>query len=114
MKIGILTFIGVENCGALLQAYALSTKLTELGNEVELINLISNNEYNRKNNSALKNKAFLARKIYYLFYSKSIKIRKEKFNDFRNNYLPIIPKEKKIYENELSKNQKMVEKSRKT
>ena len=104
MKIGILTFIGVENCGALLQAYALSTKLTELGNEVELINLISNNEYNRKNNSALKNKAFLARKIYYLFYSKSIKIRKEKFNDFRNNYLPIIPKEKKIYENELENN----------
>ena len=48
MKIGILTFIGVENCGALLQAYALSTKLTELGNEVELINLISNNENSTK------------------------------------------------------------------
>lgn len=104
MKIGILTFIGVENCGALLQAYALSNKITELGNDVELINLISNNEYNRKNNSALKNKAFLARKLYYLLYSKSMKNRKEKFNDFRNNYLRIYPKENKIYEKELENN----------
>lgn len=104
MKIGILTFIGVENCGALLQAYALSNKLTELGNEAEIINLISNNEYNRKKFSAIKNKAFLARRLYYLLYLKSIKIRKEKFNDFRNSYLSIVPKEKKIYENELERN----------
>ena len=102
MKIGILTFIGVENCGALLQAYALNQKLKEFGNEVELINLISNNEYERKNKSSLKNRAFLARKIYYLMHFKSIKKRKIMFNKFREEYLPIYPKERKIYESELA------------
>ena len=101
MKIGILTFIGVENCGALLQAYALSNVLKNMGNNVELINLISDNEMERKSKRNLKNKAFLARKVYYMFYSKSIKRRKKLFDNFRKEHLAIYPKERKIRENEL-------------
>ena len=101
MKIGILTFLGVENCGALLQAYASSNIVKNMQNDVELINLISNNEVQRKSNSNLKNKAFLARKIYYMFFPKSLKRRKVLFDNFRREYLPIYPQEKRISENEL-------------
>ena len=38
MKIGIITFHWATNYGAILQAYALQTYLTELGSEVEIIN----------------------------------------------------------------------------
>ena len=55
MLIGILTFLSVENCGALLQAYALSTTLKNMGNDVELVNIISNNEKSRKGLKVLKN-----------------------------------------------------------
>ena len=37
MKIGILTFHRAENFGATLQAYALQTYLSQLGNDVEII-----------------------------------------------------------------------------
>ena len=38
MKIGILTFHWPENYGAVLQAYALQSYLTDLGHDVEIIN----------------------------------------------------------------------------
>lgn len=101
MKIGILTFLGVENCGALLQAYASSNIVKNMQNDVELINLISNNEAQRKSNSNLKNKAFLARKIYSMFFPRSLKRRKILFENFRKEYLPIYPQGKRIGENEL-------------
>ena len=37
MKIGILTFHRAINYGAFLQAFALKTYLTSLGNEVEIV-----------------------------------------------------------------------------
>jgi len=101
MKIGILTLQGAENCGAALQSYALSTFLKNLGNDVELINLISYNEKNRISKIGIKNKAYWARKIYYIIFSKSIKQRRKLFSDFRNEYLNLYPKEKRIFENEL-------------
>lgn len=101
MTIGILTFLGVENCGALLQAYALSKVLKNMGNNVELINLMSNNEKAKKRIGFLKNKAFLARKIYYMFFPKSLKKRKKLFDSFRKDYLPIFPRERKVSEDEL-------------
>ncbi len=103
MKIGILTFLGVENCGALLQAYALSNVLKNMENDVELVNLISNNEMERKSKRNLKNKAFLARKIYYMFFPNSIKRRKVLFDSFRKEYLSIYPQDRRIFENELEK-----------
>ena len=38
MKIGIITFHNALNAGAVLQAYALQTILTQLGHQVEFIN----------------------------------------------------------------------------
>ncbi len=37
MKIGILTFHFAHNYGAMLQAYALSTKLNTMGYDAEII-----------------------------------------------------------------------------
>lgn len=45
MKIGILTHYGVHNHGALLQAYALRTVLTELGHEVCFLRFARSYEY---------------------------------------------------------------------
>ena len=39
MRIGILTFYRGTNYGALLQAFALESKLAEMGHEVEIIRL---------------------------------------------------------------------------
>lgn len=41
MKIGILTFHNAHNYGAVLQAYALKSYLSELGNDVNIINYIN-------------------------------------------------------------------------
>ena len=38
MKIGIITFHWPENYGAVLQAYALQSYLTDLGHDVQIIN----------------------------------------------------------------------------
>lgn len=38
MKIGIITFQNALNAGAILQAYALQTILTNWGHQVEFIN----------------------------------------------------------------------------
>ena len=38
MKIGIVTFHNALNAGAVLQAYALQTFLTQIGHKVEFIN----------------------------------------------------------------------------
>ena len=38
MKIGILTFHNAHNYGAVLQAYALKKKISQLGHNVEIVN----------------------------------------------------------------------------
>ena len=45
MKIGIITFHNALNAGAVLQAYALQTFLTQMGHQVEIINYAPTRKY---------------------------------------------------------------------
>ena len=60
MKVGIITFHFPFNCGAALQCYALQTKLTELGNEVQVVNYRP--WYHQNRYSAYKNPFYVANK----------------------------------------------------
>jgi polysaccharide pyruvyl transferase WcaK-like protein len=58
MKVGILTFHGVVNYGATLQAYALSQVLTTAGYDVELINYFTDKSANIIRNYLYKSPYF--------------------------------------------------------
>lgn len=105
MNIGIMTLQGAKNCGAVLQAYASSTVLKKMGHNVELVNFISDGEYERtkKLGGLKKGKAYWARKIYYMFFAKSIKKRNALFEQFQQEYLELSPKNGRIRERNLSK-----------
>ncbi|MCI5656057.1 MAG: polysaccharide pyruvyl transferase family protein [Ruminococcus sp.] len=104
MKIGIMTFQGAKNCGAVLQSYALSTVLENMGHSADLVNFISDGEYERtvKSGGLKKGKAYWARKIYYIFFQKDIKKRNKLFEEFQDEYLKLNPKKERIREKELS------------
>ena len=86
MKIGILTFHRAINYGAVLQAYALKSKLEELGNQVEVVDY--KNEYFSKIYSVLYFKSFSLKDIILAFYNFPIRIKKNKrFEDFINKNL---------------------------
>lgn len=102
MKIGILTFQGAKNFGAVLQAYGLTTVLKNRGYSAEIINFISDSEYERNlKKSGKKGKAYWARQVYYLFFFKSVKKRNELFELFQRNYLSLFPSNRRIREKEL-------------
>lgn len=89
MKIAILTFHRALNYGALLQAYALKTVLTELGNEVEVMDY--RNEVLEK---AYYYPSFFERKgiknkLKYIIQGRSELKRIAGFDAFRNNELSI-------------------------
>ena len=46
-KIGITTFQGAYNYGAILQAYALQKTLSDIGNDVKIINYYNENIYDQ-------------------------------------------------------------------
>lgn len=71
MKINILTFHYANNYGAVLQCYALSKAIEQMGYSVELLNLIPN----KSEKISLKSKL----RIYLL---------NRKFDSFRKNELP--------------------------
>lgn len=102
MNIGIMTLQGAKNSGAVLQAYALSKATKNFGHEVDIINFISDGEFKRSNNKISLNKAILARKMYYLFFKKSIAERNKLFESFSKQYLKTNPADHRIRENELS------------
>lgn len=82
MKIGIITFHWPENYGAILQAYALQSYLTDLGHDVEIIN------YRPINHSLY----YLQLLLHPSFLKNIGDIRRKKqknnlLDDFRNNYL---------------------------
>lgn len=107
MKIGILTFHRAENFGATLQAYALQTYLSQLGNDVEIIDYrctsIERN-YDILNPRVLwsRKNVFFSLKQYLKRFS-SLKDRIEKkqsFKTFRTNYYylsaPVLKVEKDL------------------
>lgn len=110
MKIGILTFHCAHNYGAMLQAYALPTKLRILGYDAEIIDFRLEYIYNNIENNSIfqlfhhyyKNEKKLI--IAFLKTIKNLYSHKHKseswyrFEDFLNC---IIPKSKRVYRNQL-------------
>lgn len=84
MKIGILTFHRANNCGAVLQCYALQETLRSLGHEVSVIDY--RQPYIEKLYS-LKNK--IRRIIRHLKDPVRPVICRYKFNKFRENHITI-------------------------
>lgn len=101
MKIGIMTLQGAKNSGAVLQAYALSNTISNLGHEVDFVNFISDGEFERNKNHISLNKAIMARKLYYILFKKSIRKRNKLFETFSRDFLKTNPSNYRIRENEL-------------
>lgn len=92
MKIGILTFHRADNYGALLQAYALQSKLNAMGNETEIIDyrcMAIENDYFYKIIPPIRKNVFAWCNCFikntYVVPKKRIKA--EKCESFRINYL---------------------------
>ena len=89
MKVGILTFHGANNYGAVLQAYALAERLKENGIDARIV------DYRSKVFD--KYKAFrthLYKKAPYMLFVDLLKFpakqkRNRNFDSFRNRYLPV-------------------------
>lgn len=81
MKIGIITFHWATNYGAILQAYALKTYLTNLGHEVCIINYRPN-----KYKITFLSCFFTPRVNLYLSHIKEY-IKEQKLERFRKKYL---------------------------
>ena len=96
-KIGILTLSASDNCGSLLQAYALQKYLaSNFCFDVQIINLRT-----EKSDSIYsvfpKNILYHPKKLLFnLFYLKSILKQKKGYSFFRENYLNLT---KKVYRN---------------
>lgn len=103
-KIGILTFFNRMNYGAELQAYALFKKIRDFGYDCELIDVLSPNHPLAKKPQLYK--PFLAshkklslknqintkiqkelNRIAKSLHSKSARLRKKRFEDFKDRYL---------------------------
>lgn len=68
MKVGILTFHNAHNYGAVLQAYALKRKLTEMGHPVEILNYqnrILKRKYSSKLNMQIKMRDMLHPRLVF-------------------------------------------------
>ena len=92
-KIGLLTFHTPDNYGAVYQAFALQTFIRDvLNKDIEIIDFCTDAHisdykiFRRTNNNLIKHIAF---QILTLIRYKKLKIKKEKFKEFRNNYLKI-------------------------
>lgn len=87
MKIAILTLPLETNYGGNLQAYALYTTLTKMGNDVELINYRHKQVSDfRKVLSTLKQKVIYRRNVFY-FFDKEQAIINQNHEEFINSYI---------------------------
>lgn len=90
MNIGILTFHKTDNYGAMLQAYALSSYLNELGHQVHFIDYCPEYVYRKR----FIHREFIGEikdVIKKLLCKKIQKRKKERFADFSRLYIKSIP-----------------------
>ncbi|MDU1340364.1 MAG: polysaccharide pyruvyl transferase family protein [Clostridium butyricum] len=99
MKVGILTFHNAHNYGAVLQAYALKKKISELGHNVEIVNYRNENidkRYEKKLRAgiSLKDFKYPRQLINKISYKKNVPYMQpawekqcEKFTSFINMQL---------------------------
>lgn len=103
-KIGIVTYYKIYNYGSVLQAHALSSKISELGYEVEIIDYLDNhqkcfsvikqNTYKNRLLTSLKSPLLLISTIKSKmkgdkFISGISQVQKEMFNDYILKYLKL-------------------------
>lgn len=89
MKVGTITFFNSENYGAVLQAYALSRKIREMGHECEIINFCNKDHgvadrYGIFENSG--NMKGAVRDLLSLPKYYQLKRKREKFKQFMKDY----------------------------
>ncbi len=88
MKVGILTFHRALNYGAVLQTYALVSKLKQLGHDAEVIDYRPAFNEDRFRPTPLS-KYLKPRELYHLLFSNSYqKFSPDAFRHFSNNYIP--------------------------
>jgi len=96
-KIGLLTFHASHNCGSMLQAYALQTKLIDLGYDVEIINFSNKGQRDLYNifykNNNIKN---ILKNILIFPHLKRIKQNINNYNKFIKDNLKL---SKMLYKN---------------
>ncbi|MEQ8155644.1 MAG: polysaccharide pyruvyl transferase family protein [Clostridiaceae bacterium] len=82
-KLGIMTFHAAYNYGANLQAYALLKTVNQFS-DAQILNFRPESQFMRDKKFNIKqiSKVYLARKLYYLCNSKSIRKRNELFERF--------------------------------
>ena len=104
MKIGILTFHRAHNYGAMLQCYALSTYLQDIGYDVQIIDYYPNyfrNEYRDHTLSSFIRLPLRSKLSYlyeYIFDGTMKRTRRKSFN----NFLSYLPLSKSMDENNIS------------
>lgn len=84
MKIGILTFVDTINYGALLQAYALETVLTNMEHDVEIIQYKNKFIENREKNKNIFAPYWILRAI---IIGKNFKRKAERFKKFEKDLI---------------------------
>lgn len=92
MKIGIITFHNALNAGAILQAYALQTFLTQLGHTVEFIDYAPSRKYTLRNYIA-KSPIAMLKKWLNIYHGKKYM----KYGNY-NKILTLSPNTYKNYE----------------
>lgn len=92
MKVGTLTFHGAHNYGSVLQAYALQKALDRIVGE-DNHEIINYRKKEQKQYYSVYHKAkdlkTLLSNIYAFRYSKSLKKKNDKFEEFISEYLPL-------------------------
>ena len=94
-KIGIITFHRALNYGALLQAYALKTKLEILGSDAQIIDYRNDFLEQMYAYPGFMGQKGAKNKLRYLLYHKAENAKRENFEAFRQTYLGL--KNAKVY-----------------
>lgn len=87
MKVGILTFHNTINFGAILQTYALVTKVREHGVDVEIINYVCENIIKNERPISIKNIRNIRGILYFFLTNKYKKRQLNLFEDFQRENL---------------------------
>ncbi len=106
MKIAVITLHRVFNYGSILQTYATQKILEKLGNEVEIIDYITEQRTNKRLFFSVPEKlknSFIKKYVFLFFRSISIIIRKYTFGSFMKKYINLT-KEKYISIKDLKEN----------
>ncbi len=88
-KVGILTFHRVLNYGALLQAFALKTSISELGAQTDIIDYRNDFLENLYKYEGYFLQRGVKNRIRYILYSRIEKEKRNRFEAFRQQYLGI-------------------------